>query len=195
MTSVAFRGASYSRTKSNVLRCRRRGFAYIDFVDANSGLIAEKSHNVRRVIPPPVLFFVCLILGMFLQHVRPLPIAGYSFGAGIAVGTVALVLAVVLAAGGIREMRRHGTPIEPGRIPARLVTSGPFRFSRNPLYVALLLVLAGIAIMGNSLWLAAGTGALFLLLDRLVVVREEAMIQKAFGPEYSNYAARVRRWL
>ena len=92
-------------------------------------------------------------------------------------------------------MKRLKTPIQPGQIPARLVTTGPFRFTRNPLYVALLLVLTALAIMENSLWLAFGTGALWLLLDRLVVVREEVQIRQTFGSEYSAYAARVRRWL
>jgi protein-S-isoprenylcysteine O-methyltransferase Ste14 len=129
-----------------------------------------------------------------MQHVRPRCIAGYSFGAGMAAGSGALLLAVALAAWGIWEMKRHRTPIEPGQIPARLVTTGPFRFSRNPLYLALLLVLAGLAVMGNSLWLGLGTGVLLLLLDRLVVRREEAAIRRTFGPEYSAYVTRVRRW-
>lgn len=92
-------------------------------------------------------------------------------------------------------MKRCRTPIEPGQIPARLVTTGPFRFTRNPLYLALLLVLTALAVMGNSLWLALGTGVLLLLLDRLVIVREEAVIRRTFGSEYSSYVARVRRWL
>ena len=153
------------------------------------------SQEEKRVVPPVVFFFLCLLPGAFLQHVRPRAIAGYSFAAGMAAGFTALLLAVALAAWGIREMRRLDTTILPGRIPARLVTTGPFRFTRNPLYLALLLVLAGLAIMGNSRWLALGAGALLLLLDRLVVIREEAMIRRAFGAEYAVYVARVRRWL
>jgi len=150
---------------------------------------------VGKVTRPPVLFFACLILGALLQYLWPLSIANYSFATGMVAGSIALFLAAALASWGIWKMKRHCTPIEPGRTPVRLVTTGPFRFSRNPLYLALLLVHSAFAIMSNSLWLALGTGVLLVLLDRLVVVREEATIQNAFGTEYSNYVARVRRWL
>jgi protein-S-isoprenylcysteine O-methyltransferase Ste14 len=153
------------------------------------------SNEANRVVPPPVLFFGCLLLSALMQYVRPLSIAAYSFTVGMVIGSSALLLAAALAAWGIWEMKRLGTAIEPGRIPARLVTTGPFRFTRNPLYLALLLVFTGLAIMSNSLWLALGVGVLLLLLDRLVVVREEAAIQRAFGSEYSAYVAHVRRWL
>lgn len=146
-------------------------------------------------LPPIVYFFACLALGALLHYYRPLAIADYSFLAGMVTGLMALLLATSLAAWGIREMRRLGTPIEPGLIPVRLVTSGPFRFTRNPLYVAQLLVLAGLATMVNSAWLAFGTGVLLLLLDRLVVAREEAVNTRTFGTQFTAYASRVRRWL
>lgn len=151
--------------------------------------------GVGRIHPPPVLFFSCLILAALTQHFWPLAIADYSFRAGMAVGAFILLLAAALASWAIVAMKRRRTPIEPGRIPAGLVTTGPFRLTRNPLYLALLLVLTALAVMGNSLWLLLGAGALLLLLDRLVVVREEAVIQRAFGSEYSAYVAQVRRWL
>jgi protein-S-isoprenylcysteine O-methyltransferase Ste14 len=114
---------------------------------------------------------------------------------GMVVGSITLLLATALASWGILEMKGRRTPIQPGQIPTRLVTTGPFRFTRNPLYLALLLVLVALAVMANSLWLVLGTGALLLSLDRLVVVREEALIQRTFDSEYSAYAAHVRRWL
>ena len=132
---------------------------------------------------------------MLMQSLWPAEIADYSFVTGMAIGSVALLLAGTLAGWGIWEMKRLSTSIEPGKTPARLVTSGPFRFSRNPLYLALLLILTGIAVMSNSMWLAFGVGVLRLLLDRLVVAREETMIKRTFGVEYSVYIARVRRWL
>ncbi len=110
-------------------------------------------------------------------------------------GSFTLLVAVSLASWGIVEMKMRQTPIKPGLCPTRLVTTGPFRFTRNPLYLALLLVLAAIAIIKNSMWLVLGTGALLLLLDRYIVIREEAAIANAFGAEYSAYVARVRRWL
>jgi len=150
---------------------------------------------VRILTAPPVLFLVCLTTGLLLQRARPLDIDGHSFLVGMATGCAALLLAVGLAAWGILELKRQATPIEPGSTPTRLVSTGPYRFSRNPLYVALLLVHAGIAAMTGSWWLVMGTVALFGMLDRVVVVREEAVIRQTFGAEYAAYRSRVRRWL
>ena len=145
--------------------------------------------------PPPVLLFlICLLGGLTLHHFWPIAIGGYGFTLALALGLVLLLLGVSLAAWGILELQASRTTFWPWKIPRRLVTSGPFRFSRNPLYVAQLLILAGIAIMANSLWVASGVPVLFVLLDRLVVVREEAVIKGAFGTEFSAYTVRVRRW-
>ncbi|MBM3851933.1 MAG: isoprenylcysteine carboxylmethyltransferase family protein [Verrucomicrobia bacterium] len=146
--------------------------------------------------PPPVLLFlVCLLGGFALQHFWPKSIGGYSLAVAMGVGAPLLLSGASLVAWGILEMRRSSTTFLPGQVPSRLVTSGPFRWSRNPLYVAQLLILAAIAIMADSLWLAFGVPALLLLLDRLVVVREEAVIRAAFGADYAAYTTRVRRWL
>jgi protein-S-isoprenylcysteine O-methyltransferase Ste14 len=169
----------------------QRDLEFISVQSVACGVGKEKD----RVIPPPVLLIGCLLLSALMQHVRPWSIADYSFAAGMVIGSSALLLAAVLAAWGIWVMKRHGTAIEPGRIPTRLVTTGPFRFTRNPLYLALLLVFTGLAIMTNSMWLALGVGGLLLLLDRLVVAREEGVLTRAFGAEFSAYLARVRRWV
>lgn len=149
----------------------------------------------HRVIPPPALFLLCLIAGSLVHRFRPVSIGPYSFLTGLVAGAAALAVAVGLATWGIRELKRHGTSIEPGDTPVRLVTSGPFRFTRNPLYLALAIALAGIALAINSLWLLLFCAVLVVLLDRLVVAGEEATNRQTFGPEFSRYTARVRRWV
>jgi protein-S-isoprenylcysteine O-methyltransferase Ste14 len=149
----------------------------------------------RALVNPPVLLVVCIFAGGMLQLYRPLEIAPYPFMAGLAAGVAFFVAAVALGATAIRQMKAHGTGLEPGGVPRRLVTTGPFRFSRNPLYLAQLLTLLGIALAMNSTWFVAATILQLVLLDRLIVVREERVIRSTFGAEYDAYTARVRRWL
>ncbi|HEU4887618.1 MAG TPA: isoprenylcysteine carboxylmethyltransferase family protein [Thermoanaerobaculia bacterium] len=149
----------------------------------------------RRVIPPPVLFLICLIAGSVLQSQRPVLIGPYSMAAGLGVGVLLLAAAGVLGGWALREMMTRRTPVEPWEEPVHLVTSGPFRISRNPLYVTLTAILLSIAVMANSLWLLASAVLLLLLLDTLVVRREEKILIGVFGDAYLAYKARVRRWV
>lgn len=149
----------------------------------------------RRVIPPPVLFLACLIAGSVLQYQGPVSIAPYPMAVGLGVGVLLLAAAAVLGGWALREMLTRRTPVEPWKDPVHLVTSGPFRISRNPLYVTLTAVLLAIAVMANSLWLLASAVVLVLLLDTLVIRREEQILAEVFGDAYLAYKARVRRWV
>ena len=100
-----------------------------------------------------------------------------------------------LGAWGLLTFRRHGASPEPSAVPSTLVTSGPFRFSRNPLYIALVVTLAAFAALLNSLWLLCFVPFLALLLHTLVIPREEARLLQHFGPQYLAYTRNVRRWL
>jgi len=145
-------------------------------------------------MPPPLLYIVFLVIGIALSavypiHLLPRPIAWIAgaviLAAGIALGPV----------WGIRTMQRAKTTVRPDRAATTLLTDGPFRYSRNPLYVSLTLMYAGIAIIANSLW------ALILIIPPVAVIslfvipREEAHLERTFGEAYERYRARVRRWL
>jgi protein-S-isoprenylcysteine O-methyltransferase Ste14 len=104
-------------------------------------------------------------------------------------------LAAVVVAWSILVMRRAGTTIEPGGTPSAPVSNGPFCHSRNPMYLALLLALAAFAPLLDSRWLIATALLLLLLLDSLVIPREEQLLLKLFGAEVTAYCRRVRRWL
>ena len=151
--------------------------------------------KIQKIIPPPVLFLLCLIAGSIVHRWRPRAIAAYPFEIGLGAGCVLIAIAFTFGSLAFREMRRHRTPIEPWEEPRRLVTSGPFRFSRNPLYVTLVASQLAIAIMVNSRWLLASAAMLVVLLDRIIIVREEAILGRMFGDAYRDYKVRVRRWL
>jgi protein-S-isoprenylcysteine O-methyltransferase Ste14 len=96
---------------------------------------------------------------------------------------------------GVRTLRVAGTTIRPDKPTAKLVTDGPFRFSRNPLYLALTLMYAGLALMANSIWALLLLFPVTLVMSRFVIRREEEYLARTFGEEYEHYQKNVRRWI
>lgn len=117
-------------------------------------------------------------------------------------GRTAMAVGVFLLAGcfgfpAFRAFRRSGTTIDPVRIEraSSLVTGGIYRVSRNPMYVALALLLAAWAIWLGGAWVWLGPPALVLWLDRLQIRPEERVMAARFGREYEEYTRKVRRWI
>jgi protein-S-isoprenylcysteine O-methyltransferase Ste14 len=108
---------------------------------------------------------------------------------------VLLVEGIGLPLWAIAVMLAAKTDPRPDKPAAALVERGPFRFSRNPIYLGFVLAAAGLALRSGDLWPWLATAASFLLLDRYVVAREERYLRARFGAAYEGYAARVRRWL
>lgn len=125
----------------------------------------------------------------------------WSLGLGLpdlprwAAGSGLLAAAVALGGWGLFTFRRGDTTPEPNGVASSLLTSGPFRFSRNPLYLALSTTLAAFGLLLDSAWVLLLAPLLALLLDRLVIRREESRLRAQFGDAYLAYTRRVRRWL
>jgi protein-S-isoprenylcysteine O-methyltransferase Ste14 len=144
------------------------------------------------VILPPLLYAMALGVGFLLQWIAPRAILTSS--ARYWVGGVVLACGVVLAVWGRRVMERAGTNVNPALPTTALVVTGPFRFSRNPLYVALTLIYVGLALLANALWGLALILPVLLVLHHGVVRREERYLEAKFGDAYRAYRARVRRY-
>lgn len=145
------------------------------------------------VVPPPLIYLAGLGLGWLLDAWYPLgrvpdPIRWVLGGALGVTG-----LGIILPA--LRLMRRAGTAIMPTRPTTRLVLGGPFRFTRNPLYLSLVLIYASIAVLTTMLWALVLLPAVIVILQRLAISKEEAYLERKFGDEYRAYRARVRRWI
>lgn len=132
--------------------------------------------------------------GWLLGLLLPLPIP-LSFDARLSIGIAILAAAFVVASLAFREMIRARTPFEPNRTPLALVTRGPFRFSRNPLYVSLVSVAAGIGVLLGSWWLVLGAVVLAVLLNWRVIPIEERNLAARFPEDYAAYRKSTRRWL
>jgi protein-S-isoprenylcysteine O-methyltransferase Ste14 len=160
---------------------------------------ADDTETARVIVRPPILFLGCLLLGFIIDHVMrlPFPIAriglAHWISAGIA-GSIILIGVAVFSAG-IRNFSSAGTPV-PGTQPTQaLVTTRIHSWSRNPIYVGMFLIYAGIGLMVRSSWILILMLPLAVTMRYGVVAREEAYLERRFGDAYRAYKARVRRWL
>lgn len=148
-------------------------------------------------LPPDAYIGFALVAAVIGELVLPLnllPAASFfAFPTAIATALVACGLTLEVAAA--RALAGAGTSTKPNGVPAALVTTGVFRRSRNPFYLGILVVVAGI-MLGFSLdWGLLSLPLLWLALDHLVIPVEERRLERAFGPTYLSYAASTRRWL
>lgn len=144
------------------------------------------------VAPPPLIFLVGLALGFGLEALAP--------GADVPAAVRYLLGPLLLLAGGalnasfLASFHRAGTRIEPWEPTTAIVTTGAYRFTRNPGYLGMALIFAGIALLAGALWPLATLVPTIAVIDRGVIVREERYLNRQFGAEYAAYRARVRRW-
>ena len=106
-----------------------------------------------------------------------------------------MVSAVAIIALSFREFAKAKTSVRPDRGADALIRTGPFRYSRNPLYVAVSFLIVGIAVWVNSLWVLVMLIPLFFVMSRAVIAREERYLERKFGQVYVDYKQSVRRWL
>ena len=102
---------------------------------------------------------------------------------------------MALATWFVRTMRGADTTLDVDKPVSRLVQDGPFRYSRNPGYLSLTMLYAGIPILRNALWAILFLPLLLLVTQRELIEREERYLQRTFGEEYLAYKRRVRRWV
>jgi protein-S-isoprenylcysteine O-methyltransferase Ste14 len=156
--------------------------------------MAEKISGVR--VFPPLLPAAGIALGLIPTFLWPIPIvAPPTQRALVGLGIVLLVVFLLLAASANLTFRRAGTPANPYAPTTRLTVHGPYRFTRNPMYLGLVLLTIGFALVMNSMWLVLAAIPVMLLLRHLVIVHEERYLEEKFGDEYRTYSKRVRRWL
>jgi len=154
---------------------------------------ASASDSAGINFPPPVLFAVPFLIGLsFDRHLgpwRPPARLSHNHGANLTLAALALILSA------IGLFRRSGTTLRTDRTSTTLLTEGPYRFTRNPLYTALATLYLGLALLLRA------PGALFAwpvaiaLMQIIVIQREELYLTRRFGDQYVSYRARVRRWI
>jgi protein-S-isoprenylcysteine O-methyltransferase Ste14 len=143
--------------------------------------------------PPPLLYGSAFVLVLVFRWFWPMPIFGHAVA--LWPGLALLVLGVGIAAWGGRTMHAAGTNVNPALPTTAIVASGPFRFSRNPLYLALTLLYLGLTLAFNTWWGIVVLAPVLIIMHRGVVLREERYLEQKFGETYRQYRSKVRRYL
>jgi protein-S-isoprenylcysteine O-methyltransferase Ste14 len=153
-----------------------------------------RPHSADVRTAPAAYFLAGLLAGFGLEEVLPVafPISGSitlpSGGALLASGIVLLAVALL-------TLHHTGTAIDPMKESTVLITGGIYAFSRNPAYLGLSLIHAGLAILGRSCWTLAMLPPVVLLVRRCIIAREENYLRTVFGSAYADYIRKVRRWM
>jgi protein-S-isoprenylcysteine O-methyltransferase Ste14 len=141
---------------------------------------------------PPVIYLGAIALGVVIHFVWPVPLVPSAVS--MPVGVIGTLVAVALFVYAVRTFKAAGTPV-PGNLPTTtIVRSGPYRFSRNPIYLAFSLLQLAIAVWVNSPWLVLTLVAAVAVMSLVVIPREERYLEARFPSEYSPYKVSVRRW-
>ena len=151
-----------------------------------------KGGPLPGLLRPPIIFLSAIVLGIALNRAWPLPFRpstlwwpGPSF-------TGCAVLLFLLS---FREFRAAGTSVRGSERTTAIVRTGPYRFSRNPIYVSFVLFELGLSAWLNNLWLLVTLVPAVGFIATIVVPREERFLERNFHEQYANYKATVRRWL
>ena len=153
----------------------------------------DERDNPGFLVPPPLTYLLTLVLGLVLDRRSHVPFLPRG---------VARILGWPLLGGGVLlngwfnlTMRRADTPVDPRKPVSKLTTEGPFRYTRNPAYLSLTMVYAGIALLRNALWAILLLPLVLFVIQRDQIEREERYLERTFGEEYLAYKERVRRWV
>jgi protein-S-isoprenylcysteine O-methyltransferase Ste14 len=159
----------------------------------NENSMTASVDNPGVVVRPPFLYGAAFIAVLVLRWFWPMPILGHAVALWL--GLALVVLGVGIAAWGRRTLQAAGTNVNPALPTTTIVTSGPFRFSRNPLYVGLTLVYLGLTLLFNTWWGVSLLVPILVIMHRGVVLREEHYLEQKFGETYRQYCSRVRRYV
>ena len=155
----------------------------------------EHNHYFKGRIPPPIFFLTFLIIGLTAHWIFPIDFILHKWSIRLFIGMPMIILSGIIAFTAIVAMRKNRTSVSHNKPTIRIVTDGSFHFSRNPLYLSLLLTFGSVAVFTNSVWLLSLLVLLFVTFNYGIVVREEHYLEKCFGEEYIQYKNKVRRWL
>jgi len=161
-----------------------------------AGQQVTDSGTAGVIARPPLLFLAALLLGFVSDRLLPLPlpVPRIDLVHWIIAGSLILI-GLALAAAGIRNFSRAGTPVPTNEPTRALVTTGIHGWTRNPIYLGMFLVYGGIGVAARSPWILIFTLPLAITIRYGVVAREEAYLERRFGDAYRDYKTRVRRWL
>jgi protein-S-isoprenylcysteine O-methyltransferase Ste14 len=157
-------------------------------------IMSDTADTANVIIRPPIAWALAVLAGLALQWLLPLRFMPAAVPAGW-VGAAVFVIALALFAWAIATITRAGSNVPTNRPTTTIVDAGPYRFTRNPIYLGMFFGLIGLAIAFDCIWLLVALVIFALVIRYGVVAREEAYLERKFGDAYGRYRSRVRRWL
>ncbi len=158
---------------------------------AETGMVSEVANP--GIMRPPFVYLGAMALGLLLHFAWPVQLVPRAVSGPL--GGTAVLVAVALFLSAARTFRTAGTPVPGNRPTTTIVRTGPYRYSRNPIYLSFSLLQLGVAFWVNSLWLLVTLMLAVALMSFVVIPREERYLERRFPSEYLPYKASVRRWL
>jgi protein-S-isoprenylcysteine O-methyltransferase Ste14 len=149
--------------------------------------------NSGVVAPAPVLYGIAFVVGFVAEKIAPTQMLPFPVSAWLGLTFTAVAIALVVSA--FKALAQAHTAFDARKSTTKIVTTGPFRFSRNPTYLSLTLLLIGIAFAISSLWVLVSVIPAVVATQWGVILREENYLKGKFGDGYIRYASKVRRWL
>ncbi|MBO0754168.1 MAG: isoprenylcysteine carboxylmethyltransferase family protein [Bradyrhizobiaceae bacterium] len=154
----------------------------------------DATDTPQVAVRPPLAWLLAVIAGLALDWLAPLPLLPAGVSAG-PIGAAVFALGLGLLGWAFVTITRAGSNLPTNRPTTTIVDSGPYRFTRNPIYLGMFLGLTGLGVAFNDVWLLMMVVPFALVIRYGVVAREEAYLERKFGDVYRGYRSRVRRWL
>ncbi|MCM3900758.1 MAG: isoprenylcysteine carboxylmethyltransferase family protein [Pyrinomonadaceae bacterium] len=161
------------------------------YEEAQTDIVPEVAN--LGIVRPPFVYLCAIALGRLLHFACAVRLV--SRAGGVLLGVTAVLVAVALFVYAVRTFGTAGTPVPGNRPTSTIVRSGPYRWSRNPIYLSFSLLQLGVAFWVNSLWLLVTLIPAVALMSFVVIPREEQYLETRFPSDYLAYKASVRRWL
>ena len=156
----------------------------------------DEQANPGVNFPPPLLFVMSAFGGVGIESAIPLPLSSLiTLPAQMILAWSAIVLGTVFLLWAMLTFTIRRIAIYPNQPARELIGHGPYKISRNPMYVALAMIAIGVGLLADNLWMLGLLPLVLITLTQCVIRREEAYLTEAFGESYLAYQARVRRWL
>ncbi len=155
--------------------------------------MTETTDSANAAFHPPLLLLGLLVAGSILSRTSSLSFLPHGISRIVGPGVTGI--SIVLFGWSVLTMLRAGANVPTHKPSTVIVSHGPYKFSRNPIYLAMLLLLIGVACWVNSAWFLPGAPVFVGLITSGVILREEQYLSEKFGAGYDEYRSRVRRWL
>jgi len=156
----------------------------------------NQKDGVNVVVKPPILFLAFIVLGIALRFMVKLTIFSESrVGYGYFAGGLLILSGVSLIIWAAKTFRKLGETPHHGKLIHKIIASGPFKFTRNPMYLSMASIYIGLSLIINTYWLLLFLPIMLIILRYDVILREEKYLEKKFKEEYVSYKSRVRRWI